>query len=62
METPVVVYWGFMEIMENKMETTTVYWVRIGIMEKSMETTRVFNIFPTESARRRLSKGLGWTS
>ena len=53
METPIVVYWGYMEIME-KMETTTVYWVRIGIMEKSMETTRVFNIFPTESARWRL--------
>ena len=35
-----MVYWGYIGIMENKMETTTiVYWCYIGIMEKKMETT-----------------------
>ena len=32
-------YWGYIGIMENKMETTVVYWGYIGIMEKKMETT-----------------------
>ena len=30
--------WGYIGIMENKMETTVVYWGYIGIMEKKMET------------------------
>ena len=34
-----MVYWGYIGIMENKMETTIVYWCYIGIMEKKMETT-----------------------
>ena len=32
-------YWGYIGIMENEMETTIVYWGYIGIMEKKMETT-----------------------
>ena len=32
-------YWGYIGIMENKMETTIVYRGDIGIMEKKMETT-----------------------
>ena len=34
-----IVYWGYIGIMENKMETTTVYWGNIGIMENKMEAT-----------------------
>ena len=34
-----IVYWGYIGIMEKKMETTIVYWGYIGIMEKNMETT-----------------------
>ena len=37
-----IVYWGYMGIMEKKMETTIVYWGYIGIMEKKMETTIVY--------------------
>ena len=42
------VYWGYIGIMEKKMETTTMglyrdyrvyYWGYIGIMENQMETT-----------------------
>ena len=32
-------YWGYIGIMEQKMETTIVYRGYIGIMEKKMETT-----------------------
>ena len=35
-------YWGYMGIMEKKMETTIVYWGYMGIMEKKMETTIVY--------------------
>ena len=35
-------YWGYIGIMEKKMETTIVYWGCIGIMEKKMETTIVY--------------------
>ena len=28
------VYWGYIGIMEMRMETTIVYWGYIGIMEK----------------------------
>ena len=35
------IYWGYIGIMENKMETTIVYKGYIGIMEKKMETTIV---------------------
>ena len=31
--------WGYIGIMENKMETTIVYWGYNGIMEKKMEAT-----------------------
>ena len=34
-----MLYWGYIGIMEKKMETTLVYWEYIGIMEKKMETT-----------------------
>ena len=33
MET-IMVYWGYIGIMEKKMETTIVYWGYIGIMDK----------------------------
>ena len=33
---------GYIGIMENKMETTIVYWSYIGIMENNMETTIVY--------------------
>ena len=36
------IYWGYVGIMENKMETTIVNWGYIGIMEKEMETTIVY--------------------
>ena len=36
METTVI-YWGYMGIMENRVETTIVYW-GMGVMEKKMET------------------------
>ena len=36
------VHWGYLGIMENKMETTIVYWGYSGIMEKKMEATIVF--------------------
>ena len=32
------VYWGYIEIMEKKIETTIVCWCYIGIMEIKMET------------------------
>ena len=35
-------YWGYIGIMEKKMETTIVYWGYIGIMEKKMETTILY--------------------
>ena len=34
---PVGLYWGYIGIMEKKMETTI--WGYIGIMEKKMQTT-----------------------
>ena len=34
-----IVYWGYMGIMEKKMETTIVYWGYNGLKEKEMETT-----------------------
>ena len=34
--------WGFIEIMETKMETTIVFRGFIGIMENKMETTIVY--------------------
>ena len=36
-----MVYWGYIGIMEKKMETTMAYWGYDGIMEKKMETTIV---------------------
>ena len=33
------VIWGYIGIMENKMETTIVHWGYIGIMKKKRETT-----------------------
>ena len=33
------VNWGYIGVMEKKMETTIVYWGCIGIMENQMETT-----------------------
>ena len=42
METTIV-YWGYIGIMEKKMQTTIVYWgYNIGTMEKKMETTVVY--------------------
>ena len=38
----VLVFWGYIGIMENQMETTIVYWGYIGIMENQMETTIVY--------------------
>ena len=35
-------YWGYIGIVEKKMETTIVHWGNIGIMEKKMETTIVY--------------------
>ena len=32
-------YWGYIEIMEKKIETTIVYGGYIGTMENEMETT-----------------------
>ena len=34
--------WGYIGIMEKKMETTIVYWDYIGIMENKMDTTIVY--------------------
>ena len=44
METTIV-YWGFIGMMESKIEVTIVYWGFIGIMEKKMETTVVYWLF-----------------
>ena len=38
---PAIVNWGYIGIMEKKMETTIVNWGYNGIMEKKMETTIV---------------------
>ena len=35
-------YWGYIGVMENRMETTIVYWGYIRIMENKMETTIVY--------------------
>ena len=35
--------WGYMRIMEKKMETTIAYWGYMGIMEKKMETNKSFS-------------------
>ena len=36
-------YWGFIRIVENEMETTIIYWGYIGIVvEKKMETTVIY--------------------
>ena len=43
-EVSPIVYWGYIGITENKMETTIVYWGYIGIMEKKMETTTCIGI------------------
>ena len=32
-------YWGYIGVMENKMEAIVVYWGYRGIMENRMETT-----------------------
>ena len=51
METTIV-YWGYIGVMEKKMETPIVYWVHIiGIMEKKMETTimGLYGSFPISS-------------
>ena len=37
--TDLIVDWGYIGILEKKMETTIVYWDYIRIMEKKMETT-----------------------
>ena len=34
-----LVYWGYVGIVEKKMETLIVHWGCIRIMEKKMETT-----------------------
>ena len=39
-------YWGYIGIMENKMETTIVYWGYIGIVENQMETTMFGSVTP----------------
>ena len=41
-----VVYWGYIGIMENKMEAAIVYWGYIGIMENKMDTTIVYSESP----------------
>ena len=33
-------YWGYIGIMENKMDTTIVYRGYVGIMENKLGTTR----------------------
>ena len=38
METTIV-YWGYLGIMEKKMEATTASWGYLGMMEKKMEAT-----------------------
>ena len=43
------VYWGYIGIMENKMETTIVYRGYRGIMEKKVETTTL-NPIPLPAA------------
>ena len=43
---PIIVYWGYIRIMENKMEATIVCWGYIGIMENKMETTIVCSEHP----------------
>ena len=47
-----IVYWGYVVIMETKMETTIVYWGYLGIMANKMETTIVYS-----SSSRRGSSG-----
>ena len=36
------IFWGYIGIMEKKMETTIVYWGYIRIMEHKLETTIVY--------------------
>ena len=35
-------YWGYIGIMEKKMEATVVYWGYLGIMEKKMEAAVIY--------------------
>ena len=37
----VLVYWGYIGIIENDMETTIVYWGYIGIMENTCLVIRM---------------------
>ena len=32
-------FWGYIGMIENKMETTIVYWGYVGMMENETETT-----------------------
>ena len=36
--------WGYIGMMEKKMEATIVYWGKTGIMENKMETTGIIGI------------------
>ena len=49
------VYWGYIGIMEKKMETTVVYWGYIGIMQTKM---RVW----VETRHHFRSGATGWNS
>ena len=33
-----IVYWGYIRVMDKKMETTILYWGYIGMTDKNMET------------------------
>ena len=48
-------YWGYIEIMEKKMETILnwgKYWGYIGVMEKKMETVGIMGLKYVGSAKR----------
>ena len=38
----IYIYWRYVGIMENRMETTVEYWGYAGIMENKMATTVVY--------------------
>ena len=52
-----IVYWGYLGMMEKKVETTILYWGYVGIMEKKMKTTgvgsvlgfRIWGLAPTDA-------------
>ena len=47
--------WGYIGMMENKMETTIVYRGYIGIMENKMETTILYGVVILMGQRLRMS-------